>query len=133
MTSRYLTDLLATTRVGHCQAPELAELLEGAEDPGAVFVRHFDQFSTDIERRFLQTVGAHKALAAVCEALPHSDSGIVWTMRNDAAWLLRGCVLDYERMTETFFDCDLRGLPLERGIRKIIKRIASVAKDGHTR
>jgi hypothetical protein len=93
-------------------------LLEGAEDPGAVFVRHFDQFSTDIERRFLQTVGAHKALAAVCEALPHSDSG-VWTMRNDAAWLLRGCVLDYERMTETFFDCDLRGLPLERGIRKL--------------
>jgi len=110
MTSRYLTDLLATTKVGHYQAPELAELLEGKQDQGAVFVKHFDQFSTDIERRFLQTIGIHKAIAAVSGS-------------KDAARLLRGCIANYEQMTETFFACDLRGLPLDRGIDRIIKRL----------
>lgn len=129
MTSRYLTDLLATTMVGHYEAPAIAELLEDAEDPAAVFIEHFDQFSTDIERRFLQTIGIHKAIAAVSEALPNYDSGDVVCMRADAAGFLRRCVRDYECMTETFFACDLRGLPLERGIRKIIKCLGETRAD----
>jgi hypothetical protein len=108
--SPYLNDLLATTKVGHYQAPELAELLEDAEEPGAIFSQHFDQFSTDIERRFLQTIGLHKAIAAISGS-------------KDAARLLRGCIANYEFMTETFFACDLRGLPLDLGIDKIIKRL----------
>lgn len=50
-------------------------------------------------------------------------------MRNDAVGLLRSCVCDYEHMTETFFACDLRGLPLERGICKIIKRLSATRAD----
>jgi hypothetical protein len=133
MTSRYLNDLLATTKVGHYEAPRLAELLEDADEPSAIFVRHFDQFSTDIERRFLQTIGIHKAILAISETLPHSDRGIVSAMRKDAAGLLRGCIKNYENMTETFFACDLRGLPCPSPPQSIRFRHPMIRRSSYSR
>lgn len=120
--SPYLADLLSLTKSGFYDAPEFAERMASASDDNErrrIFEARFDQFSPDIERRFIGTIGLHKAIVAVADALPGHQ-----VLKRDMRHLLSGSVRDFEFMTEVFFECDLHGKELWQGVAEVVARFA---------
>jgi hypothetical protein len=102
--TRYISELLATTRIGYLGISDYVErqalLVAHKDSPHrthkAIVAENFDQLAADVAERFHSTVGQHKALVALVEALPRSDSQPAEDIKGMVKRLLRRSRADYE-------------------------------------
>ena len=108
MTTRYVDDLLSLTKHGYCALNEYAGAMAAGAPASSAAAGIFDQLSSDIQEAFRGTVGVHRALVAVIEAIPVTKDKAIISLKKEARDLLASAVRDFEFLDDCFYAYQLR-------------------------
>lgn len=108
MTTRYVDDLLSLTKHGYCALNEYAGAMAEGIPASSAAAGIFDQLSNDIQEAFRGTVGVHRALIAVIEAIPVTKDEAITSLKKEARDLLASAVRDFEFLDDQFYAYQLR-------------------------
>ena len=108
MTTRYVDDLQSITKLGYCALNEYAGAVAAGVPASSAAAGIFDQLSGDVEESFRITIGVHRALVAVIEAIPATKDKAIAGLKKEARDLLASAVRNFEFLDDQFYAYQLR-------------------------